>query len=66
MNIFLNGNTHELPSGATIVTLIDDLKYAGQRLAVEVNEEVIPRSERADTVLSEGDHVEIVRAVGGG
>jgi sulfur carrier protein len=66
MKFFLNGSEHELPNGATIVTLIEDLEYTGQRLAVEVNEEVIPRSEHGETVLQEGDQVEIVRAVGGG
>lgn len=66
MNILLNGDTRELPSGATITALLESLELAGQRLAVELNEDVIPRSEHGSTELKEGDRVEIVRAVGGG
>lgn len=46
--------------------LLEALELTGQRLAVEVNDEVIPRSEHSSRELREGDKVEIVRAVGGG
>ena len=66
MNILLNGDSREMPDGATITALLESLELAGQRLAVELNEDVIPRSEHGSTELKEGDRVEIVRAVGGG
>ena len=66
MNISLNGADHELTGGATILHLLEALELTGQRLAVEVNDEVIPRSEHSSRELREGDKVEIVRAVGGG
>ena len=45
---------------------MDELGIADQRLAVEVNEQVIPRSEYATTPLEAGDQVEVIRAIGGG
>ncbi len=66
MQIVLNGETHQVQDGATIAALIERLELTGKRLAVEVNEEVVPRSEYAQVPLHEGDRVEIVRAIGGG
>ncbi|MEM7254308.1 MAG: sulfur carrier protein ThiS [Pseudomonadota bacterium] len=66
MNITLNGEPRSLPDGATIAVLINELALGDRRTAVEVNEEVIPRSEYAESILSDGDAVEIVHAVGGG
>lgn len=56
----------ELPAGATIVNLIETMALAGKRLAVEVNEDIVPRSQHQEFALSEGDRVEVVQAIGGG
>ena len=66
MQIVLNGQTRRLEPGTTLAALVASLDLGGRRMAVEINEEVILRSEYADLVLSEGDRVEIVHAVGGG
>ena len=66
MNILVNGVPHELPAETRLQTLIDQMKLAGKRYAVEVNQEIIPRTEHADHVLNDGDKVEIVQAIGGG
>ena len=66
MQILLNGESRMVEPGTTLAALVASLELAGRRMAVEVNEEVIPRSEHAETVLGEGDRVEIVHAVGGG
>jgi len=66
VRIVLNGQTRTLEPGATLAALVASLDLGGRRMAVEINEEVIPRSEHADRVLAEGDRVEIVHAVGGG
>jgi len=66
MNIILNGTSHTIADGTTIASLIDALGLTGQRLAIEVNGEVIPRGEHAAHILREGDRVEVVRAIGGG
>ena len=66
MNVLLNGDARELPDQATLQWLIDDLGLAGKRLAVEVNEDIVPRSQHGDFRLSDGDRVEVVHAIGGG
>lgn len=66
MHVEVNGDTMELPSGATILTLIEHMALAGKRLAVEVNEDIVPRSQHREFVLSAGDRVEVVQAIGGG
>jgi sulfur carrier protein len=66
MDIVLNGDRYHLDEGATVGALIQDLALKGGRLAVEVNEEVIPKSLHSGHRLSQGDRVEIVHAIGGG
>ena len=66
MQILLNGEPHQLDQPLTLSALIDRLGLTGKRLAVELNLEIVPRSQHADTRLSEGDRVEIVHAIGGG
>lgn len=66
MNILLNGEERQLGQGATVALLLEDLSLSGKRLAVELNEEILPRSQYGEYRLSDGDKVEIVHAVGGG
>ncbi|MBU2156305.1 MAG: sulfur carrier protein ThiS, partial [Gammaproteobacteria bacterium] len=56
----------ELPDGTTVAELIDRLDLAGRRVAVELNLDIVPRSQHAATALREGDQVEVVHAIGGG
>lgn len=66
MQLLVNGDTMELPAGTTVAQLIAHLGLAGRRVAVEVNEDIVPRSRHAEQVLREGDRVEVVHAIGGG
>jgi thiamine biosynthesis protein ThiS len=66
MVIVVNGASRELPAGATAADLVAVLGLAGRPLAVEHNEQVVPRSRLADCRLSSGDRLEIVTLVGGG
>ena len=66
MQISINGQSRSAPEGFTIAALLGELELQGKRLAVEVNEDVIPRSEHPAHVLCDGDRVEIVHAIGGG
>ena len=66
VQIVFNGQTRLLEPGTTLAGFVASLELGGRRMAVEINEEVIPRSEYADLVLGDGDRVEIVHAVGGG
>ena len=66
MRIQLNGEPLELPDGQTVADLIARLDLAGRRVAVELNLDIVPRSQHAGTALREGDRVEVVHAIGGG
>ncbi|WP_298186371.1 sulfur carrier protein ThiS [uncultured Pseudomonas sp.] len=66
MRIQLNGETFELPDGESVAGLIDRLDLAGRRVAVELNLDIVPRSQHLTTALREGDQVEVVHAIGGG
>ena len=61
----INGKEYEL-NGKTVEEALAELDYAGQRVAVELNESIVPKDQYASTVLYEGDHLEVVRFVGGG
>ena len=66
MHTQLNGESFELPDGATVAALLTRLELAGRRVAVELNLDIVPRSQHETTALSEGDQVEVVHAIGGG
>ncbi|RKR07421.1 sulfur carrier protein ThiS [Kushneria sinocarnis] len=66
MQLTINGESRAVDQAATVAELIDRLGLANRRLAVELNEMIVPRSRHAETALSEGDHIEIVHAIGGG
>ena len=66
MRIQLNGESYELPDGETVAALLNRLDLAGRRIAVELNLDIVPRSQHASTALNEGDQVEVVHAIGGG
>lgn len=66
MQVQVNGEAMELPSGATVAALVEKMALTGKRLAVEVNEDIVPRSQHAEFALNNGDRVEVVHAIGGG
>jgi sulfur carrier protein len=63
--IQLNGQPYEVPAPLTVAQLLEQLDKI-RSVAVEVNEEVVPRARHAETVLRDGDRVELVTLVGGG
>jgi sulfur carrier protein len=66
MEININGRPTEVPEGVDLAALVKQLKLGNRRLAVEVNEELVPRSRFAEHRLKPSDRVEIIHAVGGG
>lgn len=66
MNLIVNGETTAVPSDATLADLVALFELTPQRVAIEVNERLVSRKVYAETVLREGDRVEIVTLVGGG
>lgn len=66
MQILVNGDPLEVADALSLSALITRLDLTGRRLAVEVNEELIPRGRFDTHQLAPGDRVEIIHAVGGG
>lgn len=66
LEIKINGENRQFPTAQSVADLIETLGYAGKRIAVERNGEIVPRSAHASTPLNNGDQLEIVVAVGGG
>ncbi|HET8705327.1 MAG TPA: sulfur carrier protein ThiS [Pseudomonadales bacterium] len=66
MSFQLNGESKQIESGKTLTDLVALLGLTGKRIAIEVNEEIIPRGEHASTQIQPGDKIEIVNAIGGG
>ena len=66
MLIQINGESREVPEAITLTELIRNLSLAPERLAIELNRQVIRRAAWTETRLQEGDRLEIVHFVGGG
>jgi len=66
MNIIINGVEKNYTSSLTLEILLIELGHAAKKVAVEVNEEIIPRSELKNKLVVDGDKIEIINAVGGG
>ena len=66
MQIHLNGCAQTLTDPLTIAELLERNGYGGRRVAVEVNQVIVPRGRHAEQWLAEGDKIEIVQAMGGG
>jgi sulfur carrier protein len=66
MRVQVNGESREVAAGSTVLALLASLGLEGRPVAVERNTEIVPRAQHADTVLADGDQLEVVQFVGGG
>ena len=66
MNIIVNGERFDFPNPLNVEELIDYLGFQNQRIALEVNEAIVPKSNHRSYILSNNDKVEVINAVGGG
>ena len=66
MEVIVNGEARTLPAGSTVKTLLAELEVTQPHVAVELNLEVVPRAQHQNTVLYDGDRLEVVTLVGGG
>jgi thiamine biosynthesis protein ThiS len=66
LRIHVNGETREIAGGTSLAELVARLDLAPERIAVELNREVVSRASWPHTRLNEGDRIEIVHFVGGG
>lgn len=66
MRILMNGESREIPEGQTVLRLLESLGLDPGRVAVELDGEILRKSEWAGRVLAPGARLEIVHFVGGG
>ena len=66
MEILVNEKKITLPKHSNVQDLINYLRYQNQRIAVEINESIIPKSNDSSFKLHDKDQIEIIKAVGGG
>lgn len=66
MNVIINGEKKDVPGEIDLKALLDHLALPQQRIAIELNKEVIRRKDWQITKLSESDKIEVVHFVGGG
>lgn len=66
MRLFINGEEKQFPGVFTLTSLVEHLGLKADRLAIELNRDIVPRAKWPETPLQEGDRLEIVHFVGGG
>lgn len=64
--VTINGKTLDLPEETTVSDYLEDHLFKPVQIAVELNDEILPKSLYDETVLKDGDVVEIVQFMGGG
>ena len=66
MNILLNNKSETLFDGTTIQKLLEGKNIKNKYIAVEINENIIPKSNHNTYIIKDGDKIEIITAIGGG
>jgi thiamine biosynthesis protein ThiS len=66
VRVQINGDTREFAGELNLRELVAELSLAPERVAIELNQNVVRRGEWVQTILRDGDRIEIVHFVGGG
>lgn len=66
MKIYLNGKERTVTNSFVLTDLLAEMELSGKKIAVEINQEIIPRSEHDTYQLNSDDRIEVVQAIGGG
>ena len=64
--IQLNGDSYEINNGTNLNELLNKLKIKKNKVAIEVNGEIVEKNKYTNLILNKGDKVEIVQFIGGG
>jgi len=64
--IQLNGDSYEINDGTNLNELLNKLKIQKNKVAIEVNGEIVEKNKYPNLILNKGDKVEIVHFIGGG
>jgi thiamine biosynthesis protein ThiS len=66
VNILINGEQHEFDEEKSLSALVAELGFQNKKIAVELNELIVPSGKYGETAVKDGDRLEIVHAIGGG
>lgn len=66
MKVIVNGDEIQLDEDANLMDLLKAISLGEAKVAIELNQSIVPRSQHEGQQLSDGDRVEIVHAIGGG
>ena len=66
ISVSINGSTQQFDAPVSIAALIEHMQIGNKRIAIERNGEIVPRGQFNTQMLTDGDKLEIVVAVGGG
>ncbi len=66
MKVYVNGDIKEIGGPISLARFLEKLEMPSQRIAVEINKQVVRRMDWPDTVINDSDMIEIVHFVGGG
>ncbi|MGH9356225.1 MAG: sulfur carrier protein ThiS [Terriglobia bacterium] len=66
IGVYFNGESREIPAGLSLAGFVEWMKFPLDRVAVELNLEIVPRSRWDTTTVRAGDRLEVVHFVGGG
>ena len=66
MTVTINGESRDIPDGLNFVALLEHLGMRIDRVAIELNRDILPRAQWRETRVQSGDSLEIVQLVGGG
>lgn len=66
MQVTINGDRHQLEDGVSLSELLENLELTGKRVAVEINESIVPKSQHSNWTIQADDTIEIIHAIGGG
>ena len=66
MKVFINGETREIPNEVNLSELLKNLSLPSERIAVELNKEVVRKKDWENVRVADADKIEIIHFVGGG
>ncbi len=66
VKITVNGEIYSVKNETTLIEVVRDRGFDEKRIAVEINGEIVPKASYSETLLKEGDSLEVVSFVGGG
>ena len=66
MRVQVNGEAREIADTLNLSELVSELSLAPERVAIELNKQVVRRTQWPETMLADGDRIEIIHFVGGG